>query len=159
MTTMIAGRVQEYGEPMKLDRDTRSQARRSTDVLVEVKACGIVPNLARVVSNFFGTVPDPKALPPLPAIFGLDPTGVIARVGDQVRTVRPGDPRLRQPGAQMRPVPHAPAAERRPTARASRSRGYFGRSQEIMKAYPYGGLCQSTTAPEDAIVKLPDKRG
>ena len=34
--------------------------------------------------------------------------------------------------------------------------GYFGRSQEIMKAYPYGGLCQFITAPEDALVKLPD---
>jgi alcohol dehydrogenase len=34
--------------------------------------------------------------------------------------------------------------------------GYFGRSQEIMKAYPYGGLCQYITAPEDSLVKLPD---
>src|SRR5258708_20840413 len=34
--------------------------------------------------------------------------------------------------------------------------GYFGRSQEIMKAYPYGGLCQFITAPEDALLKLTD---
>jgi alcohol dehydrogenase len=34
--------------------------------------------------------------------------------------------------------------------------GYFGRSQEIMQAYPYGGLCQFITAPEDALVRLPD---
>jgi alcohol dehydrogenase len=34
--------------------------------------------------------------------------------------------------------------------------GYFGRSQEIMKAYAYGGLCQYITAPQDALVKLPD---
>jgi alcohol dehydrogenase len=33
--------------------------------------------------------------------------------------------------------------------------GYFGRSQEIMKAYPYGGLAQYITAPESALVKLP----
>ena len=91
MTTMIAARVHKYGEPMKLDRIPIPEP-RSTDVLVEVKACGIVPNLARVVANFFGTqAPDPKAMPPLPAIFGLDPTGVITRVGDQVRSVRPGD--------------------------------------------------------------------
>ncbi len=34
--------------------------------------------------------------------------------------------------------------------------GYFGRSQEIIKAYPYGGLCQFITAPQDGLVKLPD---
>jgi alcohol dehydrogenase len=34
--------------------------------------------------------------------------------------------------------------------------GYFGRSQEIMRAYPYGGLCQFITAPAAALVKLPD---
>ena len=88
MTTMIAARVHKYGEPMQLDRIPIPEP-RSTDVLVEVKACGIVPNLARVVANFFGTqAPDPKAMPPLPAIFGLDPTGVIARIGDQVRSMR-----------------------------------------------------------------------
>jgi alcohol dehydrogenase len=34
--------------------------------------------------------------------------------------------------------------------------GYFGRSQEIMRAYPYGGLAQFITAPATALVKLPD---
>jgi len=48
MTTMIAARVHKYGEPMQLDRIPIPEP-RSTDVLVEVKACGIVPNLARVV--------------------------------------------------------------------------------------------------------------
>ncbi len=49
---------------------------RPPDVLVEVKACGVVPNLARVVRNFFATLtPDDRMMPPLPAIFGLDPAG------------------------------------------------------------------------------------
>jgi alcohol dehydrogenase len=34
--------------------------------------------------------------------------------------------------------------------------GYFGRSQSIMQAYPYGGFSQFITAPEDALVRLPD---
>jgi alcohol dehydrogenase len=34
--------------------------------------------------------------------------------------------------------------------------GYFGRSQSIMQAYPYGGFSQFITAPEDALVALPD---
>ena len=155
MTTMVAARVYAHGEPMKLDRIAIPEP-RSTDVLVEVKACGIVPNLARVVANFFGTqAPDPKAMPPLPAIFGLDPSGVITKVGDQVRSVRPGDRVYVNP------------ARKCGSCRMCRSgrpldcpdftfQGYFGRSQEIMKAYPYGGLCQFITAPEDALVKLPD---
>ena len=94
-------------------------------------------------------------MPPLPAIFGLDPTGVIAKVGDQVRSIRPGDRVYVNP------------ARKCGSCRMCRSgqpldcpnftfQGYFGRSQEIMKAYPYGGLCQFITAPEDALVKLPD---
>ncbi len=155
MTTMIAARLHNYGEPMRLDRIPVPEP-RPTDVLVEVKACGIVPNLARVVANFFGSkTPDLKIMPPLPAIFGLDPTGVIAKVGDQVRAVRPGDRVYVNParkcgscrmcrGGQPLDCPHFTF------------QGYFGRSQEIMKAYPYGGLCQYITAPQDALVKLPD---
>ena len=91
MTTMVAARLHAFGEPMRLDRIPIPEP-RPTDVLVEVKACGIVPNLARVVANFFATqTPDRKGMPPLPAIFGLDPTGVIAKVGEQVHSIRPGD--------------------------------------------------------------------
>ena len=91
MTTMVAARLHAFGEPMRLDRIPIPEP-RPTDVLVEVKACGIVPNLARVIANFFATqTPDRKGMPPLPAIFGLDPTGVITKVGDQVRSIRPGD--------------------------------------------------------------------
>jgi threonine dehydrogenase-like Zn-dependent dehydrogenase len=115
-----------------------------------------VPNLARVVSNFFGTqTPDLKAMPPLPAIFGLDPTGVIAKVGDQVRAVRPGNRVYVNPARSCG------------SCRMCRSgqvldcpnftfQGYFGRSQDIMRAYPYGGFAQFITAPATALVKLPD---
>jgi len=155
MTTMIAARIHKQGEPMKLDRIPIPEP-RSTDVLVEVKACGIVPNLARVIANVFGTqATGPRLLPPLPAIFGLDPTGVIAKVGDQVRSVRSGDRVYVNP------------ARKCGSCRMCRSgqpldcpeftfQGYMGRSQEIMKAYPYGGLCQFITAPQDALVKLAD---
>jgi NADPH:quinone reductase-like Zn-dependent oxidoreductase len=55
MATMIAARLHAYGSPMTLDRIEVPEP-RPTDVLVEVKACGVVPNLARVVSNFFGSL-------------------------------------------------------------------------------------------------------
>ena len=44
MPTMIAARLHEYGKPMTLDRIEVPEP-RPTDVLVEVKACGVVPNL------------------------------------------------------------------------------------------------------------------
>jgi D-arabinose 1-dehydrogenase-like Zn-dependent alcohol dehydrogenase len=155
MNTMIAARLHAFGAPMTLDRIPIPEP-RAGDVLVEVKACGIVPNLARVVSNFFGTqTPDLKAMPPLPAIFGLDPTGVIAKVGDQVRSIRPGERVYVNPARCCG------------SCRMCRSgqvldcpnftfQGYFGRSQEIMRAYPYGGFAQYITAPASALVKLPD---
>ena len=155
MATMIAARLHAYGQPMTLDRIEVPQP-RPTDVLVEVKACGVVPNLTRVVSNYFGTLtPDNKMMPPLPAIFGLDPAGVVAKVGDQVWHVRPGERVYVNPGRSCG------------SCRMCRSgapydcpgwtlQGYFGRSQEIMRAYPYGGLAQFITAPATALVKLPD---
>jgi alcohol dehydrogenase len=155
MATMIAARLHAYGSPMTLDRIEVPQP-RPTDVLVEVKACGVVPNLARVVSNFFGTAtPDNKMMPPLPAIFGLDPAGVVAKVGEQVWSVRPGERVYVNPGRSCG------------SCRMCRSgqpldcpnwtlQGYFGRSQDIMRAYPYGGLAQFITAPATALVKLPD---
>jgi D-arabinose 1-dehydrogenase-like Zn-dependent alcohol dehydrogenase len=155
MTTMIAARLHAFGAPMTLDRIPMPDPRPG-DVLVEVKACGIVPNLARVVANFFGTQsPDLKVMPPLPAIFGLDPTGVIVKVGDQVRSIRPGERVYVNPARSCG------------SCRMCRSgqvldcpnftfQGYFGRSQEIMRAYPYGGFAQFITAPATALVKLPD---
>jgi len=155
MATMIAARLHAYGQPMTLDRIEVPEP-RPTDVLVEVKACGVVPNLARVVSNFFGTLtPDNKMMPPLPAIFGLDPAGVVAKVGEQVLAIRPGDRVYVNPARSCG------------SCRMCRSgvpldcpsftlQGYFGRSQEIMRAYPYGGLAQFITAPVTSLVKLPD---
>ncbi len=155
MPNMTAARLHKFGEPMRLDQIPIPEP-RSTDVLVEVKACGIVPNLGRIIANFFETDgPSAKNMPPLPAIFGLDPTGVIARVGDQVRSIRPGDRVYVNPARSCG------------SCRMCRSgqpldcpfftlQGYFGRSQEIIKAYPYGGLCQFITAPQDGLVKLPD---
>src|SRR5581483_6258922 len=155
MSMMIAARLHDYGKPMTLDRIPVPEP-RPTDVLVEVKLCGVVPNMTRVVSNFFGSLPsDRKLMPPLPAIFGLDPTGVVTKVGSEVRTIAPGQRVYVNP------------ARRCGSCRMCRSgqpldcpdftfQGYFGRSQAIMAAYPYGGFCQFITAPEDALVKLPD---
>jgi D-arabinose 1-dehydrogenase-like Zn-dependent alcohol dehydrogenase len=129
---------------------------RPTDVLVEVKACGVVPNLARVVSNFFGSLtPDNKMMPPLPAIFGLDPTGVVAKVGAQVFSIRPGDRVYVNPARSCGSCKMCRSGKELDCPSFT-LQGYFGRSQDIMRAYPYGGLAQFITAPATALVKLPD---
>ena len=155
MATMIAARLHAYGQPMTLDRIEVPEP-RPTDVLVEVKACGVVPNLARVVSNFFGTLtPDNKMMPPLPAIFGLDPAGVVAKVGAQVFHVRCGERVYVNPGRSCGSCRMCRSGQASDCPNWT-LQGYFGRSQEIMRAYPYGGLSQFITAPATALVKLPD---
>jgi D-arabinose 1-dehydrogenase-like Zn-dependent alcohol dehydrogenase len=155
MATMIAARLHAYGSPMTLDRIEVPEP-RPTDVLVEVKACGVVPNLARVVSNFFGSLtPDNKMMPPLPAIFGLDPAGVVAKVGEQVFHVRPGERVYVNPGRSCGSCKMCRSGQVTDCPYWT-LQGYFGRSQEIMRAYPYGGLAQFITAPATALVKLPD---
>ena len=155
MNTMIAARLHAYGAPMTLDRIEVPEP-RPTDVLVEVKACGVVPNLARVVSNFFGALtPDNKMMPPLPGIFGLDPAGVVAKVGEQVWSVRPGERVYVNPARSCGSCRMCRGGQ--PYDCPSWTlQGYFGRSQDIMRAYPYGGLAQFITAPASALVKLPD---
>ena len=155
MATMIAARLHAYGSPMALDRIPVPEP-RPTDVLVEVKACGVVPNLARVVSNFFGTLtPDNKMMPPLPAIFGLDPAGVVAKVGAQVLSIRPGDRVYVNPARSCGSCRMCRSGQELDCPSFT-LQGYFGRSQDIMRAYPYGGLAQFITAPATALVKLPD---
>jgi D-arabinose 1-dehydrogenase-like Zn-dependent alcohol dehydrogenase len=154
MNTMIAARLHAYGAPMTLDRIEVPEP-RPNDVLVEVKACGVVPNLARVISNFFGTqVPDLKIMPPLPAIFGLDPTGVVAKVGDQVRAIRPGERVYVNPARCCGSCRMCRSGQTLDCPNFT-FQGYFGRSQDIMRAYPYGGLAQFITAPASALVRLP----
>jgi len=74
--TMRAARMHAVGAPMAIDTIAVPKP-GSTDVLVEVKACGMVPNLGNVLANWTKWFPH-LPLPKLPAIFGLDPAGVVA---------------------------------------------------------------------------------
>ena len=70
---MRAARMHEIGGPMLIE-ELDVPTPRPTDVLVKVKACGIVPNLGNILKNWTTWFPE-RPLPPLPAIFGLDPAG------------------------------------------------------------------------------------
>jgi alcohol dehydrogenase len=155
MKTMRAARLHEVGGPFHVDTIELPQV-RPTDVLVKVHACGVVPNLHNVVSNYpkwFPFLPLPK----LPAIFGLDAAGVVEQVGSQVRGVKRGDRVYVNPGLscgsceacrRLEPV-NCPAYT---------FQGYFGfgpGSQQIYEDYPYGGFSEFLTAPAINLVVLP----
>ena len=106
MPTMLAARLHEIGKPMQLEQ-VPIPTPRPTDVVVQVKACNVVPNLKNVLATYAEWFPY-LPLPQLPAIFGLDSAGVVTQVGDQV-TRHPGRrPRLRQPRPVLRILPGLP---------------------------------------------------
>jgi D-arabinose 1-dehydrogenase-like Zn-dependent alcohol dehydrogenase len=154
--TMRAARLHAINTPMTIEEVEKPVA-RGTDVLVEVKACGLVPNLANVLNNWETWYPH-QPLPPKPAIFGLDPAGVVTAVGEQVIAIKPGDRvyvnPLRSCGAC-----HACASGQQMKCDYFTFNGYFGfneNSLEVYKLYPDGGFAQFMRAPQGAIVKLPD---
>jgi alcohol dehydrogenase len=154
--TMRAARMHAVGAPMSIDTIPVPKP-GSTDVLVQVKACGMVPNLGNVLANWTKWFPH-LPLPKLPAIFGLDPAGVVVEVGEQVVDVRPGE------RVYVNPLRSCGACQMCRAGERSRCRyfsfnGYFGfgpDSQKIYDIYPYGGFCEYMTAPQYAVVKLPD---
>jgi D-arabinose 1-dehydrogenase-like Zn-dependent alcohol dehydrogenase len=156
MKTMKAARMHKVGGPMVVE-SIPVPTPGPTDVLVQVKACGMVPNLGNVLANWPTWFPH-LPLPKLPAVFGLDPAGVIAGVGSQVLAFKPGDRvwvnPLRSCGG-CRPC----RANERSKCKNFTFNGYFGfgpDSQKIWDAYPYGGFCEYMTAPQYALVNLPD---
>lgn len=153
---MIAARLHRMGEALQLDRLPVPDV-RPNDVLVEVKVCGVVPNLLRVMGNYFGSgnIADPKLYPRLPAIFGLDPTGVIAKAGAMVDHLNVGDRVYVNPARGCGSCRMCRTGNLLDCPQFT-FQGYFGRSQMVMESYPYGGLSQFLTAPATAIVKLPD---
>ena len=94
--TMKAARMHEVGGALKIE-ELPTPKPGSMDVLVRVRSCGIVPNLGNILANWTTWFPH-MPLPPLPAIFGLDPAGEIAAVGDQVHSLKPGDRVYVNPG-------------------------------------------------------------
>ena len=103
METMLAARLHEIGKPMQLEQ-VPIPTPRSTDVVVQVKACNVVPNLKNVLATYAEWFPY-LPLPQLPAVFGLDSAGVVTQVGEQVRGIRVGDRVYVNPGSVLRVVP------------------------------------------------------
>lgn len=155
---MRAARMHAVGAPMSIDRVPRPVP-RATDVLVQVKACGMVPNLGNVLANWPTWCPH-LPLPKLPAIFGLDPAGVVVEVGEQVVGVRPGDRVYVSPVRSCGVCP-ACLSDNRVACEYFVFNGYFGfdveKSQTIYDLYPHGGFGEYLAAPQYALVPLCDE--
>lgn len=153
---MHAARVHQAGGRFQVDTLARPKPREN-DVVVAVKAAGVVPNLRNVMSNYgeraYLTVPE------LPAIYGLDAAGIVEDVGEMVSGIVPGDRVYINPGRSCGSC-HACRSGDAINCPAYTFQGYFGfgpASQRIYKLYPYGGFSQYATAPASGLVKLPEQ--
>lgn len=156
MAQMRAARLHALHEPMSIDTIDIPKP-RPTDVLVKVKACGIVPNMANVINNWPSWFPH-QPLAKFPAIFGLDPAGVVEEVGEAVIRTRPGDRVYVSPLRSCGSC-YACRGGHHSHCRYFTLNGYFSTSrdgQRIFDLYPYGGFCEYMTAPQQSLVLLPD---
>jgi alcohol dehydrogenase len=154
--TMLAARLREFGKPFSLE-EVPVPAPRPTDVLISVRACNVVPNLANVITHYSTWFPY-LPLPKLPATFGLDVSGVVAEVGSQVLGIAPGDRVYVNPQRSCGGCKACRSGE--PIACDSVTfQGYFGfgaGSARVFEQYPDGGLAEFMVAPVRSLVKLPD---
>lgn len=156
MRQMLAARMHNVGEPMVVESITLPEP-GPVDVRVAVKACNIVPNLANILKHWTTWFPQ-NPLPALPAIFGLDPAGIVDAVGEHVHGFAPGDRVYVNPGrycGSCRSCRRGDLINCRSYAFA----GYFGfapGSRRVLREYPYGGLAQYMIAPRYSLVRLPE---
>ena len=93
---------------------------RPRDVLIAVKACGVIPNMNAI---FSGTLWN--HLPPLPASVGLDAAGIVSKVGSDVTDVAIGDRVYVNPWLTCGMCPYCRAGEPM-LCSAAGFQGYFG---------------------------------
>ena len=153
--TMRAARLYAVDKPFVVEELPVPEP-RPTDVLVRVRACGVVPNLRNIILNWNKWLPH-LPTPPLPAIYGLDAAGEIAAVGSQVHGFKPGDRVYVNPGHACGSCRHCRDGNVM-NCRSYTFRGYFGfgpGSRDIFADYPYGGFSEYLTAPTYSLVHLP----
>lgn len=149
---MRAARLHEPGGAFRIDRIPMPQLRAS-DVLIKVVACSVVPNLKAIVSGKYW-----HTLPPLPAVYGLDASGIVAAVGADVRGIAPGQRVYVNPVLYCGTCAYCRNGSPQ-LCTALALRGYFGFSANalpLLREYPYGGHCEYLTASPQSLVPLPD---
>lgn len=154
-STMRAARCHERGQGPRLTVDNVDVPEiGDQEVLVKIEACGMVPNLINVLNP----PPHFQNLPILPAIYGLDPAGVIVETGAKVRGLSLGDRVYVNPlrscsgcRACRRGLPQA--------CQYAALNGYMGigpSSGLTFEDHRYGGFAEYMPAAQDGVVVLPD---
>lgn len=152
-TKMRVARLHEPGKPLRIDQVDVPEP-RPDDVLVQVKASGVIPNMNAIFSGKLWNV-----LPPLPASVGLDAAGVVVKIGSEVRNVGVGDHVFVNAGLACGNCPYCQSGVPLQCT-AGAFQGYFGfrpESVALMRKYPYGGFSEYMTASPDRLVKLPQE--
>jgi D-arabinose 1-dehydrogenase-like Zn-dependent alcohol dehydrogenase len=150
MPQMRAARLHEPGKPLRIDTVERPKP-RANDVLVQVKSCGVIPNMNAIFSGTLWNV-----LPAFPASVGLDAAGIIAEVGENVQDVRVGDRVYVNPWLSCGQCAYCRSDELM-LCSAAALQGYFGffpQSLRQLEAYPFGGFSEYMTAAPQRLVKL-----
>jgi len=151
--SMRSARLHEAGQPLRIDTVEIPEP-RPRDVLVQVKACGIIPNMNAIFSGRLW-----NHLPPLPASVGLDAAGVIAKVGSEVTEVAVGDRVYVNPWLSCGMCSYCRAGEPM-LCSAAAFQGYFGffpHSTRQLLDYPFGGFSEYITASPQRLVHLPPR--
>ncbi|MCX4759420.1 alcohol dehydrogenase catalytic domain-containing protein [Streptomyces sp. NBC_01275] len=153
--TMRAARMHHVGEPMRIEELPVPEPGRG-DVRVAVHAVNIVPNLANILNMWTTWFPH-SPLPTLPAIFGLDPAGVVAAVGEGVEGFAVGDRVYVNPGRSCGSCRSCRDNDSINCASYAFA-GYFGFSPTALNLLDryQGGLAEYMVAPAYSLVKLPD---
>ena len=155
-TTMRAARLHQMHGSMVVE-EVAVPTPGDDDVLVRIRACGMVPNLVNVLKIFAELRPT-NPLPPLPAIFGLDPAGEIVQVGAHVRGLSVGDRVYLNPMRVCNTCRHCVKGDYIACSHYTFN-AYFGftpNSREIFERYRSGGYAEYMHAPAYAAVKIPD---
>jgi alcohol dehydrogenase len=150
---MRAARLHKPGEPLLVDRIAMPEP-GPRDVLIAVKACGVIPNMNAI---FSGTLWN--RLPDLPASVGLDAAGVVVKTGSAVNGIAIGACVYVNPWLNCGTCAYCRAGTPLQCIAAA-FQGYFGftdQSAPLQRAYPYGGFAEYMPAAAERLVMLPDK--
>jgi len=154
--TMKAARMHAVGAELKLE-ELPTPTPGSMDVMIRVRSCGIVPNLGNILANWTTWFPE-LPLPPLPAIFGLDPAGEVVAVGGQVHGIKLNQRVYANPLRTCGSCRHCRRGDQF-SCKYSAFQGYFGFSHHAMQTfgdYNTGGLAEYMVVPASSIVAIPD---
>jgi alcohol dehydrogenase len=149
---MRAARLHKPGGPLSIDQVAVPQPGPG-DVLIAVKACGVIPNMNAI---FSGTLWN--RLPKLPASVGLDAAGVVVKAGSAVTSVAIGTRVYVNPWLACGTCAYCRAGKPLQCIAAA-FQGYFGftdRSAPLQRAYPHGGFAEYMPAAAERLIVLPD---